>query len=623
MESPKIQVDVLDKKDLAPEFSYEDFVTTVKPYEYVAEVRKDDFLFMQRQEVISKMAEKHKIRNFKSLMKKYMEKKYPKIRSIYVNSTEFSGQKMELSCGMYRCDDSGISIDTEKEFNAEVCNHPVLPIQRLVNIDDNTEKLKIAYRKGAFWRDIVVDKEILASSNKILTLAKYGIAVNSENSKYLVKYFTDIENLNFDVIPEFKSVGRLGWINGRGFSPYVEDLVFDGHESFRAFFQSVHPEGRFKEWLDLALKIRADKENIIARIMLAASFASVLVEICDCLPFFVHVWGGTEAGKTVGLMLAASIWANPSVGDYIHTFNATNVAQELSASFVNSLPLIIDELQIVKNAKNFDNIIYSLAEGVGRARGQKTGGLQKVGTWKNCIITNGEYPISTSASGAGAVNRIIEINCEDTKLFSDPVNVVDVIKRNYGGAGRIFVEYLQLPNVKDKIRKRQKEIFKEFIQNTSTTEKQAASASLILLADELSEKIIFEDGVRLEKSDIEPYLSTKDQVNQNQRCLNFIYDFVAINQSKFETKDEGEYQHEIWGIVEGGYIYFIKTVFDKVLIDNGFNPTAFLSWAKKNFLIQIDKGHNTKPKRLYGKLCRCVALIEADDSPVEDEDLPF
>lgn len=616
--------EVLNKSDLdTPKFTFRDFTSTVKPFEYVAEVRDDDLLFMQRQEIVCKIAGECGIRNFKSMMKKYMEKTYSQRRSIYVNSTEFQGQPMELNCGIYFCDDSGISFDGERDFNIEVCNHPIMPIQRLVNIDDNTEKLKIAYRKGVFWREIIVDKETLASSNKILSLAKYGIAVNSENSKYLVKFFTDIENLNFDLIQELKSVGRLGWINGNGFSPYVKDLVFDGNENFRSFFQSVHPQGSYNKWLELCKDIRKQENSKVARIMIAASFASVLVEICDCLPFFVHLWGGTEAGKTVGLMLATSVWANPSMGDYIHTFNSTNVAQELSASFVNSLPLVIDELQIVKDKRSFDNLIYSLAEGVGRARGKKTGGLQKVGTWKNCIITNGEYPISNSASGAGAINRIIEINCEETKLFNDPVKVVDVIKKNYGAAGRIFIEYLQFENKKEEAKKRQKEIFLDIMNNSDTTEKQAISASLILLADEITEKILYEDGIKLDKNDIEPFLSTKTQVNQNQRCLNFIYDFVAINQSKFETKDEGEYQHEIWGIVEGGYIYFIKTVFDKVLTDNGFNPTAFLSWAKKNFLIQVNGRHNSKPKRLYGKLCRCVALIEADDSPVEDEDLPF
>ena len=110
--------------------------------------------------------------------------------------------------------------------------------------------------------------------------------------------------------------------------------------------------------MDLAKEIRSG-DNPAPKILLVAAFASVLVEPCSCLPFFVHVCGGTETGKTVGLMLAASVWANPEMGKYIHTFNSTAVAQELSAGFVNSLPLILDELQIIKDRKDFDQLYIS------------------------------------------------------------------------------------------------------------------------------------------------------------------------------------------------------------------------------------------------------------------------
>ena len=51
------------------------------------------------------------------------------------------------------------------------------------------------------------------------------------------------------------------------------------------------------------------------------------------------------------LMLAASVWANPEMGKYIHTFNSTAVAQELSASFVNSLPLIFNHLAKMRRVR--------------------------------------------------------------------------------------------------------------------------------------------------------------------------------------------------------------------------------------------------------------------------------
>lgn len=194
-------------------------------------------------------------------------------------------------------------------------------------------------------------------------------------------------------------------------------MEFDGDANFRTYFESVKEHGSFEKWVNMAREIRQGK--IYSRLILAGSFASVLVKKLGGLPFFIHLWGGTESGKTVGLMLAASVWANPEVGRYIHTFNSTAVGREKSAAFVNSMPLIIDELQIVKDKKEFDKDIYMLSEGAGRTRGNKTGGVDQTPTWANCILTSGEMPLVGQGSGGGAVNRIIEVECKE-KLFENP-----------------------------------------------------------------------------------------------------------------------------------------------------------------------------------------------------------
>ena len=96
-----------------------------------------------------------------------------------------------------------------------------MPIQRLCNVDTGEERLKIAYRKGRVWRSLIAEKSTLASSNSILQLAANGVLVTSENAKALSKYLFEIEELNYDMIPEQKSVSSLGWV-GDGFSPYVD-----------------------------------------------------------------------------------------------------------------------------------------------------------------------------------------------------------------------------------------------------------------------------------------------------------------------------------------------------------------------------------------------------------------
>lgn len=611
---------------LIPNYQKNDFLQSSAPFEWLYSFKDDKLKLKQMTNMLAEKAGAVGVRNFVKLFQAYLETVNSKNGTVTENTTDFEGQSMELNCGSWYCDEFGVTSTDKFGFEITACNHPIMPVQRLVNIDTGVEKLKLAYKKNKQWRYYIADKKTLASSNSILQLADFGIAVNSENSKYLVKYLTDIEHMNYDRIEELSSVGRLGWIDDYGFSPYVDNIVFDGDLSFKHYFESVQEKGNFKEWSKIVKEIR--QGDIIARIMLSASFASVLVKPCNCLPFFVHLWGGTEAGKTVGLMLAASVWANPRLGDYIHTFNSTSVGHEMSAGFVNSLPLILDELQIVGDKKDFDRLIYMLSEGVGRSRGAKTGGLQKVTSWQNCILTNGEQPISNGSSAGGAMNRIIEIDCKDTKLFTDPVKVVDIVKKNYGHAGRLFVELLQTEENLNYAVDTQKDIYKS-ISTKDITEKQTMAASLILTADKLINEWLFLDNALLGFSDIEPYLSTKKQVSAHERALEFLQDSISVNLNKFmsDTKSSDDIKGELWGTMDDDYTYIIKSQFDKLMLDNGYNPAAFLSWARSKNIIEVDGNRTTKVKKILKQPCRCVWLkkieafeeIEAPDT----SDLPF
>ena len=60
------------------------------------------------------------------------------------------------------------------------------------------------------------------------------------------------------------------------------------------------------------------------------------------------IMGESGSGKTVCLMLAASIFADPCNYKYIADCRQTNVSMELRASFYNNLPLMLDDSATVK-----------------------------------------------------------------------------------------------------------------------------------------------------------------------------------------------------------------------------------------------------------------------------------
>ena len=610
-----------------PAYTKDDYLTSTRPFEYLYAHRENKFELKQLLGIMSEQAKGVGIRNLAALFKAYMETVSGTVAPGF-NRTDFSGQALELDCGSWSATNTGIYGTDKMGFEVVACYHPILPVQRLVNVDTKIHKVKLAYCLGGKWNTIIEDRSVISDSRSIISLAKYGIMVNSETSKPLVRYLADVEQLNYDLIPEVSSVGRLGWIEDYGFSPYVEDLVFDGAEEYRTRFESIQEKGDREKWLSCIRAVRSGQTNgnTIARILLAASFASVLIEPCHCLPFFVHLWGGSETGKTLGLVMAASVWADPEIGKYIQTFNATEVAKELGAAFCNSLPLIIDELQLIKdNRKDFDRMIYQLSEGAGRARGQKQGGLQKTTRWRNCILSTGEFPILSSNSGEGAVNRTIEVDCHKIKLFDEPKKTASVLYANFGFAGREFVEHLMEDGVLERVQHLQ-EALQEQLKTGDTMDKQTASAALILAADRLSEEWIFQDGVLLQPEDIRPYLVSKEMVDQNGRALQYLYDFISINQARFSPGADA-HQGEIWGDLDDDYAYIIRSKFDQILQDEGYHASAFLGWAKNTGnIVCAPNGQPTKPKRINGRVCRCIWLkisnIENENDGIDDMLLP-
>ena len=605
-------------------FTAEEYRSGTAPYEYLNKLRTENPIkHIQEKERLDGEAKALGVKNFKSLYKAYLETVVKKPNVTQQEAvTEFSGQEMELKCGSYSCtDDFGVTMFSPQYGEVTICPHAIMPVRRIVNIDTGECKTELAFRRGTLWRKAIFDKSVLASAQKIVSLASQGIAVDSENARQLVTFLSYMENQNYLTLKEMKSVGHLGWTS-YGFAPYVDNLLFDGNEQYRQAFQAVQKRGSFDAWKEEIKKVRSGP-SIAARIMLAASFASVLVSPLHALPFMVHGWSNVSGiGKTVCLMACGSVWANPAQGEYIKNFNTTNVGIEMMAGFYGSMPLCLDELQLKSGKREaFDDMIYQFCEGVGRTRGSKNGGLQRVPTWRNCAISTGEEPLTNAASKAGAINRVLDINCGDVKMFDDPRESVRVFMQNYGHAGPAFVESLTESNL-EAIRA-MVEGFQMQLENQAT-EKQTLAASLILAADAWAEQVIFDgDGKALKANDILPFLQSTAATDVNKRCYDWLCDTIAANPSRFIPRDDGAFVGERWGDLDdiNNRAYIIKSIFERVLSDEGYNSAGFLNWARNHGLIETDADgkHFAKQRRLKGVgLARCISLrLSADVSGME------
>ena len=522
---------------------------------------------------------------------------------------------LELQIGRWNGDDNGIWQTGPKGELIEACSHPIMPVERFKNVDNGLEKIRLAFKRGGRWQDdIVVDKSVLASPQRILDLADHGISVTSENAKALIKFLQDAESMNYGLIPITQSTTRLGWVKPEVFLPYDANVVYDGDASFRHMFDATQPVGKFEPWLDLVRDVR--RKDVAVKIALAASFASALLVKINSLSMFTHFWSSESAtGKTVILMLAASIWGDPEMGRFVQSFNTTDVASEWTCAFLNSMPLIMDELQLAYD--RYGNLrfnVYKISQGVGRARGRKTGGIERTTNWRLCCITSGETELTSMSDGAGAYARIVDVQIMG-QIFDleDGQRITKIIRENFGHAGRKFVQAL-LEIGEEGLQARYGEIVRTINGAGDIQDKQRMAAAALLLADEIADEVLFKDDQgRLGIEELRPHLLTSEDVSPTKRAYEFLMDWIMSNKNRFGE----DVAQDFYGVIEGNWAYVLRAQFESVMKQEGFSSRAVLSaWNRENLIQTEERGgktHFAVRKRIDRQRASFIAVRMPDD----------
>ena len=539
------------------------------------------------------------------------------------NRTKFTDQPLELVCGEWTANDFGVrTIRYDKNAMPvpyQACSHPILPVEILKNVDTAEERITLAYFKSAAWQTITVDRSVCANTNKIVdALSQFGIEVTSDNAKNMVRYISDCVGLNPLTLNPKKSINRLGWV-GNSFTPYADDIRYEGDMDYEVIFRNVKEAGSFETWLNLCADLR---KNIPLRMMMAASFASVLLEPLKVLPFVLHVWGTTGTCKTVALMVSMSIWGNPKMGGLVKTMNMTRNAIMRNAAFLCSIPFAGDELQTIKDKwqGNFDQLIYQITEGVDRGRARAYGGVEETRTWKNSFLFTGEEPVTKANSGGGSKNRVIEIAI-DGPLVEDGHYVSSIVQENYGFAGRKLVEYIQEAE-EGALTERYRELFEQLC-HLDTTDKQAMAMACILLADELAAELFFPKEQPLGIRQVSQYLQSALEVDVAERAYQSVLNWAAKNPVRFEDPkaDNSPNKGEVWGKIDGEILILNRDVLLGYLEQNGFDYTAVSrKWNDKGYLKKTPQSkfiHNTK---VYGIKSSYIKLILPQDDDNTDRD---
>lgn len=587
----------------------------------------DDFRQGKADETLKKLAYKiggAKLRNQYIHMKNAyfkQQKKEAKLRKAAVavgivdgmtNYTNLRPGSNNLDCGPYwRADDTGIYYLGNK-LMPRACSHAILINSIRISIDTGEQKEELLFRKNGRWQTITVDKDMLSSAQKITGLHKFGISVTSANAKQLVAYLQDLEDYSMEkgLIPIIYTTNRMGWNQTKTvFCPYTESkLEYEADGSLSGLGATLKEVGDKEAWIQKVCELREIGIPMLSFLM-AANFSAVLVGLLGLDGFVCNLYGPSRGGKSVTNKIACTIWAGYTNADeFMLSVDNTGNAVEGILAVLNNIPLILEDANNLteRKQKELQSLIMKICNGVGRCRMRKDLSLRDIYRWNTTGIITSENRIIKDFHNTGSVNRVLmlrgtsEKECPYNQNGLNAAKLLDFFGKNHGFAGKAFVEAV-LKIRQARIKERLQEIRTEVsikVQGTNKSVGQIEPVSIMLLADEIAEEHIFQDGIRISQDEAISWMADEKTANQNERFYDSLMDSVVQNSGKFEnlglTVDMNIQQY--WGRYyndeKGERVAVLPKVLKQLADEENLDMKLFLEFLDEKGLLEKDADGN-------------------------------
>nr|DAE14982.1 MAG TPA: active helicase ring shaped helicase [Siphoviridae sp. ctf8W5] len=466
--------------------------------------------------------------------------------------------------GVYKLEACGKTVK-----RTEACGRPVAINRLLEPIDesgwDGIERVEIVFESERGWKRKVVERETLLNKNKAIALTNDGVDITSDRAGAFTGYMSSMlkESSIRGAIPSRKSSRKMALYKDKKILlPYRDpEFYFEKKSSMpnlvnalQAHGESENMEENRDAWFKEFKAIRAEKNGMFNFLTASSLCAPIIGMLGNIDGFVCNVVGVTECGKSVAESITATIWGSckNSDGFVIGAKNTSN-AFETYADVLNCLPLTIDDYNKLKEKEKeaFKQIIYEIANGIGKGRATKDMGLRAMASYSLNLIVTSEEPIRERAGG-GATNRLLTYMA-DSKCPWTPDRITEMMNffsTNYGHAG---VEYIEILNNlgREKVQgmiKVHRDKLIEAAKGQKKTMKQINAMAVLLTADEIAADMLFEDKIKITTEQAVEMLESEDVVQTEAQAYEKIIDKIFSNKQHFQGLIEcDKLTGDLWG----------------------------------------------------------------------------
>ncbi len=432
-------------------------------------------------------------------------------------------------------------------------------IEALTNTDDGRffGRLLSFHDTLGRWRKWAMPMGILKGSGEELRgeLLNAGVLIEQSQRGKLPDYL-------MAKIPEKTMIAatRTGWTKDGNAYVFHDKVIGDEN----VFFQSeslcsvgaAKSGGNYFQWHKMATLCDGNPVLILS---LCVSFSGALLAKLHGDSGGVHLIGDSSIGKTTALCVGASIWGGD---DFKRTWRATSNGLEGIAALLSDSCLFLDEISEA-DPRDVGSIVYSLGNGCGKSRANRTGGSRAAHRWRLSLLSTGERSIGAAmAEGgklvkAGQEVRLLNVsatrahgifdnlhNYDDGRELSDTLKTM--AKKNHGFAGIAFVEYLLKQDASD-FGKKLTDIESQFGKGDAQTGRASTRFATYAIAGELAIEagiLPFKQGAALNacKTMFKEWQSARGNGStEHKQILQSVQDYILkFGDTKFTDKSTPE-----------------------------------------------------------------------------------
>lgn len=467
--------------------------------------------------------------------------------------------------GVYKLEACGKTVK-----KTEACGRPVAINRLLEPIDesgwDGIERVEIVFESERGWKRKVVERETLLNKNKAIALTNDGVDITSDRASAFTGYMSSMlkESSIRGAIPSRKSSRKMALYKDKKLIlPYRDqEFYFEKKSSMPNLVNALQAHGENEDmkknrdaWFTEFKKIRAEKNEMFNFLTASSLCAPIIGMIGNIDGFVCNVVGVTECGKSVAEYVTATIWGSYKHSDgFVIGAKNTSTAFETYADVLNCLPLTIDDYNKLSDKEKiaFKQVIYEIANGIGKGRATKDMGLRTMASYSLNLIVTSEEPLRERAGG-GATNRLLTYMADSECPWTPDraTEMMNFFGTNYGHAG---VEYIQILNklgretVQGMIKTHRDKLI-EAAKGQKKTMKQINAMAVLLTADEIAADMLFKDKIKITTEQAMDILDDESVVRAEAQAYDFIVDKIYGNPRKFQGLGADDQITELWGRV--------------------------------------------------------------------------